>query len=266
MPGKPKDITNQRFGRLTAIRNLGKMPGDTVYTWECQCDCGNTINIKIGSLTSGNTKSCGCLKKDALTLRNQKNSDAGKISPGTKIQKLTIIKDIGYREQVPGHSRIWYLCECECGNIVEVMGNRLKSGNTGSCGKCNFNSKGEFQIHQLLTSHNYSFLHDVIFQPLVAETGRKLRFDFIVYKDDTYTEPELFIEFDGRQHVYGPDTSYWGHTTDTLESIKERDNIKNQFCLNHGYKLVRIPYWKVGEKISLEDILGDKYQVKKEKN
>lgn len=262
MPSKPKDITNQKFNRLTAIRNLGKMPGDTVYTWECQCDCGNIINVKIGNLTSGNTKSCGCLKKEKLALRNKQASEAGKLAPGTKIQKLTIIKDIGYREQVPGHSRIWYLCKCDCGNIVEIMGNKIKNGNTGSCGKCNFNSKGEFQINELLTKHNYTFLHDTIFQPLVAETGRKLRFDFIVYKDATYTEPEIFIEFDGRQHVYGPDTSYWGRSIDTLESIQEKDEIKNNFCKRNGYKLVRIPYWKAKTEITLEDIFGDKYLVK----
>lgn len=259
MPGKPKDITNQRFGKLTAIRNIGKQKGDTVYSWECQCDCGKTINVKIGALTSGNTQSCGCLAKEKLIQRNSENSI---ILPGTKYQKLTVLKDIGYREQVPGHRRMWYLCQCDCGNIIEIMGNKIKTGNTGSCGKCNFPSKGEFQINELLQLQNLYYLHDVVYEPLVQETGRKLRFDFIIYRDETYTEPEIFIEFDGRQHIYGPDTSFWGHSTDTLEIIQEKDNIKNNFCLSHNYKLVRIPYWKIKTQITLDDIMGDKYLVK----
>lgn len=73
---------------------------------------------------------------------------------------------------------------------------------------------------------------------------------------------ERLIEFDGRQHFTGPDTTHWGRTTDTLESIKERDEIKNCFCLNHNYPLVRIPYFKL-ETITIEDLLGDKYLIKR---
>lgn len=94
---------------------------------------------------------------------------------------------------------------------------------------------------------------------MVKETGRKLRFDFAIYKQDG--QFERFIEFDGRQHFTGPDTTYWGRTTDTLKDIKERDEIKNNFCLNHNYPLVRIPYFKL-ETITIEELLGDKYLIK----
>ena len=69
------------------------------------------------------------------------------------------------------------------------------------------------------------------------------------------------IEFDGRQHFTGPDTDYWGHSTDSLETIQEKDRIKNNFCLSHNYPLVRIPYTKL-ESITIEDLLGEKYLVK----
>jgi hypothetical protein len=32
--------------------------------WLCKCDCGNTTIIPTNKLTSGKTKSCGCLKKE----------------------------------------------------------------------------------------------------------------------------------------------------------------------------------------------------------
>ena len=77
---------------------------------------------------------------------------------------------------------------------------------------------------------------------------------------DANNNPIRFIEFDGRQHTLGPDTELWSNS-DPLETIQERDNIKNNFCLIHNYALVRIPYTKLG-KITLQDIFGDEYLVK----
>lgn len=58
---KIKDLTGQRFGRLTAIKPVGKSNnGKTV--WECVCDCGNVVNIASSNLIRQSTKSCGCIK------------------------------------------------------------------------------------------------------------------------------------------------------------------------------------------------------------
>ena len=95
---------------------------------------------------------------------------------------------------------------------------------------------------------------------MYKETGRKLRFDFILYEDDFLT-PKRMIEFDGRQHSKGPE-AIWSKS-DSLDTIKERDDVKNKFCLSHGYPLVRIPYNKL-HNIKLEDLLGEAYLVKGE--
>jgi len=57
---KPKDITGQRFGRLTAIENTGEKKNKN-YLWLCRCDCGNEIITPTGYLSTGMTNSCGCL-------------------------------------------------------------------------------------------------------------------------------------------------------------------------------------------------------------
>lgn len=60
---KSHDLKDQRFGRLVAKqRCLEKKTKDA--RWECVCDCGNTIVVYALSLKSGNTKSCGCLRKE----------------------------------------------------------------------------------------------------------------------------------------------------------------------------------------------------------
>lgn len=211
-------------------------------------------------MRSGNTKSCGCGKYDGLKQHNKQQTEATLIPANTKFGKLTILEAIGYKPQYTGatKNRMWYKCKCDCGNICEVSGNQLKNGHTISCGSC-LCSKGEFTIEQLLLENNILFNKEVILPELVKETGRKLRFDFAIYNQEG--QIKRLVEFDGRQHLTGPDTDYWGRTTDTLESIKERDEIKNNFCLSHNYSLVRIPYTKL-ETITIEDLLGNKYLIK----
>lgn len=61
------DLTGQRFGRLTVIKRTGSYEDDsghTIPTWLCVCDCGNGVVVLGNCLRSGNTKSCGCLRKE----------------------------------------------------------------------------------------------------------------------------------------------------------------------------------------------------------
>lgn len=56
-----KDLTNQRFGKLVAIKPIYNQNSKR-YSWLCQCDCGNTTIVLGSSLSSLNSQSCGCLK------------------------------------------------------------------------------------------------------------------------------------------------------------------------------------------------------------
>lgn len=250
--GKMIDITNQRFGKLLVLNNAGKKDGRH-YFWNCLCDCGKTVTIEGSRLRSGNTKSCGCGKYDGFKEYNKKQSENAKIPIGTKYGKLTIIEDLGIE-----NGRRYYNCLCECGKKKKIQGNMLKQNQTLSCGNC-VGSKGELLITSILEKENIIYNKEYIDPELVKETGRRLRFDFVIYNSD-YTI-NRYIEFDGRQHFSGPDSIYWGHSSETLESIKEKDNIKNDFCIKHNIPLVRIPYWITPTK---DILLSDKYLVKKE--
>jgi len=255
--GKIIDITGQKFGLLTVIENVGKIDGRNYY-WKCKCDCGEYTTVLGTSLRNGNTKSCGCLRNKGLILYNQKMSEEAKIPIGARFGKLTVIEDLGLRKQTESHNRRWYKCKCDCGNECEVMGNMLKQGQKHSCG-C-INSYGEYIIIKILQENNILFNHNVVCKELLQDYQRPLRFDFEILNNDGTIN--RYIEFDGRQHTYGPDTEYWSRSEDTLETILERDNIKNAFCKKHNYKLIRIPYYH--KNITLEDIMSDKFEVGKE--
>lgn len=255
------EMTGKVFGNLTVIECAGKPQGKKTFHWKCKCSCGKEVIVDGAALRSGNTKSCGCLRSFGLKKYNAEQSEKSKIPIGTRFGKLVVIEDLGFIPHVEGHKRRGYLCQCDCGNLKQANSNQLKTGNLLSCGRCELKSKGEMFIQKILDKGNYFYNYDCIYEELLQESGRRLRFDFIIYEDKEKKIPKLFLEYDGRQHFDGPDTDYWGRSTDTLESIKEKDKIKNDFCLSHNFPLVRIPYWK--EKITEEDIFGEKYLIKR---
>ena len=65
------DLTNKRFGRLVALE-IDKTKTRRIY-WLCKCDCRNIVSVSSIKLTSGETKSCGCLRKEKLSITRKKH-------------------------------------------------------------------------------------------------------------------------------------------------------------------------------------------------
>ena len=61
--GKFKDMTGNKYGRLTAIKRVHK-DGFNRVCWLSKCDCGNELIVTSDNLRNGHTKSCGCLKEE----------------------------------------------------------------------------------------------------------------------------------------------------------------------------------------------------------
>lgn len=57
------DLTGQRFGRLTVIRENGRNSSGKVL-WKCLCDCGNEKITHTGNLRNGQAMSCGCYNRE----------------------------------------------------------------------------------------------------------------------------------------------------------------------------------------------------------
>ena len=116
---KLQDLTNKRFGKLTVISKAKSIYGGKTVkrywgAWNCVCDCGNTIIAKTVHLNRGSIRSCGCLY----------DTHGKVLKPGQKINRLTTIS----------YNKGKWFCLCECGESVEIVTNRLRNGNTKSCG------------------------------------------------------------------------------------------------------------------------------------
>ena len=68
MPRKANNLTGQKFGRLTAVKRVGSAENGTAM-WECSCECGAVVSVRSVVLTSGRSKSCGCLMKELASIR-----------------------------------------------------------------------------------------------------------------------------------------------------------------------------------------------------
>lgn len=62
------DLIGQVFGKLTVIELDQESSGRR--KWICKCSCGNTVSVREYNLKSGNTKSCGCTRKEKSSVRN----------------------------------------------------------------------------------------------------------------------------------------------------------------------------------------------------
>lgn len=229
-----KDLTNQRFGRLIAIKPTVKRTKDRCVIWYCKCDCGKTIEVSSKSLIQGNTKSCGCLSNEtrAQNGRNNKIDLTGK-----KFGFLTVIKDSGERK---GSNVLW-LCQCKCGNKVKIKGTSLLHG-VKSCG-C-LKSKGEQKIIEILNAHNIDYTTQKTFDTCCFDNKYPAYFDF-------YIENKYLIEYDGEQH-FNYKNEGWNNK-ENFNKTKERDLIKNQWCKQNNIPLIRIPYWKL-DTLNFDDL------------
>lgn len=238
------DLTGHTYGRLTVLRKDTERITNSGSYWICQCECGKIKSVRSSSLRRGEIQSCGCQRIENSRLIKERISKENMI--GKKFGKLTVLERSPKKSK---NGQLYWICKCDCGNIIEVLGHSLrrKDGNqTVSCG-CHHRSIGATNILIILQLNAVNFIEEYAFLDLP-----KSRFDFAIINNG---QVERLIEFDGEQHF--KDVSSWGG----LELQQLRDQCKNQYALSHNIPLVRIPYWE-RDNITLEMIMGDQYLVK----
>lgn len=58
------DLTGKKFGRLTIVERAQNSEKYNLVQWLCVCECGEKRINTRSNLRSGNTLSCGCLKRE----------------------------------------------------------------------------------------------------------------------------------------------------------------------------------------------------------
>lgn len=149
-----------KFDEWEVIENVGK------GYYKCKCSCGKIRNIWISTLTSGNSKSCGHLQKQAAIINN-----VGKTYGEWEILKF-LGNDVG-------------IARCKaCGSEKHVFLDGLKRGDSNSCG-CVRASSYEKELIDLFPGaiHNFKLANPF--------SGNQLEIDLF------YQNKKIGIEFNG---------------------------------------------------------------------
>ena len=224
-----KDLTGQKFGRLTAIKpieNHTNSNGKSMMTkWLCRCDCGNECNVQSGNLLSGHTLSCGCYNKEQASKRSLINL------VGQRFGRLTVLERVENEITSSGNSVVMWRCLCDCGEEIIVRSSALLHGYTKSCG-C-MKSHGEYYVSTYLLSNSINFEKQKKFSDLLGVGGGNLSYDFYLPNHN------MLIECQGEQHER-PIEYFGGEEQFIIQ--QEHDKRKREYAKDNGYRLLEISY------------------------
>ena len=114
-----------KYGALTVIQKTKNASGRTV--WLCQCECGNQTLALGSDLRKGKKVTCG---KPGCVAKKELNKNRVVDETGKTYGYLTVIQ----RGENSSNGKARWICQCKCGNIIQVDGYDLRSGHTKSCG------------------------------------------------------------------------------------------------------------------------------------
>lgn len=138
-----RDLTGQRFGRLTVLAATEKRNNKKIV-WLCKCDCGDEAEVTSTYLTRGDTRSCGCLNRELAGQRMKaqrkdqefiEKSEQRRLEAvrrdytGERFGMLVAIKPTEERKY---NSIVWEY-RCDCGNHCYKAINQVLHDNP-NCG------------------------------------------------------------------------------------------------------------------------------------
>lgn len=241
-----KNLLNKYFGQLHVVEETKERSSDGSIIWRCECECGNK-NFLISTSE---------LCRQPPRNRTHCNSSIHSINNliGQRFGDLEVIE---LDKESLGTRKIKWFCKCHNCNredLVSIRGNDLQSGKSQTCGCGCAISRGAKKIEEILLNENINFMAEYSPKDLInPKTSFKLRFDF--YLPDL----NMVIEYDGEQHFYYTNGTKTWNTQENFIQTKERDYIKNNYCLEKGLLLFRIPYIDIEKINSFKDIQQEKY-------
>lgn len=112
------DLTNKKFGKLTAI-SINKKDNGKTY-WNCTCDCGNTCIVEGRRLRDLRKTHCGKCVNKPIPFNYKDLTDK-------RFGMLTVLKRVPKPEHLKKEGCYW-LCQCDCGKEHIVLTCNLTSG------------------------------------------------------------------------------------------------------------------------------------------
>lgn len=191
--------------------------------WKCKCiECGAIHNFNGVDLRRNKIGSHKCNTNKNISIPQNKPKLYGAIIDETnnRYGRLLVISFSHIY-----NSKAYWNCLCDCGNMITVCGNHLRTGRIKSCG-CIVSWK-EQEVSQILKELNVSFCKEYSFNDL--QDKAKLRFDFAIFKNNQLIG---LIEYNGSQHYSEPEKfNHYG-------ILQKHDIMKIEYCNQNNIPLL----------------------------
>lgn len=143
-----KDLTGQRFERLTVVRR-DSPEGARNVRWQCLCDCGEYTVVTTGNLLNGSVKSCGCLRREPQRVGRYPIEKLRRNLTGQRFGKLLVI-GLANIKSAKARCYVYWECKCDCGTVLAVRSTSLTGGRAKSCG-CARHKKEAERVSETVT-------------------------------------------------------------------------------------------------------------------
>lgn len=144
------DYTGETFHRWTVMQraeSIVEPSGAKATMWQCRCECGTIRDIRAGTLKSGLSKSCGCLKSDVLGKTRHLEGE---------IYGRWLVLSKAEDQVTPKGRRVKrWLCRCDCGTEKCVSEQSLVRGKSISCGCYRVERHRESAKYKDLSNNDY---------------------------------------------------------------------------------------------------------------
>lgn len=209
--GRVKDLTRVRFGRLVVKERSGTHRPNGEAIWRCECDCGNSTEVRGTKLRSGVTQSCGCFASERTRARN---STRRRDLTGRRFGKYLVLRFAEARPSAKGGTMSVWLCRCDCGTEKLVQYSGLMNGRQRGCFMCanGYLSEEDFVVRAVRSSYQASARVRGIGFHLTAEDFKDLIFAPCHYCNRSgvgifrsYKRPGMAIPYNGVDRVDGGD-------------------------------------------------------------
>lgn len=122
MGRKAENLEDMIFGKLVVVDKGPRKNGS--ITWNCLCECGEMVNVRVDYLKCGRKTHCGCSPKPR-----------GPDLTGQRFGRLVALHKAEPARDLTGtKNRSVWTCLCDCGKVVDIRATGLTSGRSQSCG------------------------------------------------------------------------------------------------------------------------------------
>lgn len=137
----------EKYGKLTIVDIIPKYKNNRTY-YKCTCECGN-IRYGLGYEIK-NGKTYQCLECAEQTRKQKHRRDI----TGQKFGRLIVKKMLPHFKE----NKTYVECQCDCGNIKNIVMSNVVNGHTSSCGCWEKESRYLRNHYTDITGRHYGML------------------------------------------------------------------------------------------------------------